>query len=203
MEVILQQNYPSLGFTGDIVKVRRGFARNFLLPRGIALDISAKNSKALKHRVDAINAKKAKIKVAAEEEAAKLSQVALDFTIKVGKGGKLFGAITARDVEKALSDKGISVDRRQIKLTDAMKKVGTYEVKIKLHSDVTATIKLNLKADKLVTKSENASNEEISGKKLAKAAKARKAAAAEGTEPAAVESAEKPKKARKSKKQEA
>ena len=106
MEVILQEDYAALGYIGDQVQVRPGFARNFLIPRGIAIAYSKRNVGEMAHRLVAIHAKKAKLKAAAEEEGKKLSAIVLSFTLKFGKQGKSFGTITTRDIEAQLLEKG-------------------------------------------------------------------------------------------------
>lgn len=142
MEVILRENYPSLGYVGDIVDVRRGYARNFLLPKGIALELTKRNAKALNHQLAAINAKRAKIKAEAEVRAKTLEGLTLEFPLKTGKDGRLFGSVTAREIERMMAEKGIVVDKKQIKLNEPIKKAGTKEISVKLHSEVAVTVKI-------------------------------------------------------------
>jgi len=147
MNVILQQDYPSLGYVGDLIGVKPGYARNFLIPRGIAVEASSHNARLLKHRMDGINAKKMKLKVEAEALSGKLGAVSLDFTLKMGSGGRSFGAITAKDIEAALKTQGFALDRKQIRLIEPIKRPGEYKVGIKLHSEVTATVNAKVVAE--------------------------------------------------------
>ena len=102
MEVILREDYISLGYIGDTVRVRRGFARNFLIPRGIAVEATSGNERQVKHKLSAIVAKRIKKKAEAEAYGKVLSQVTVEFTLKVGAKGKSFGSVTSRDVEASL-----------------------------------------------------------------------------------------------------
>jgi large subunit ribosomal protein L9 len=180
MNVILQQDYPSLGYVGDRIAVRPGYARNFLIPRGIAVEASSHNARLLKHRMDGINAKKMKLKVEADALGAKLGVVTLDFTLKMGSGGRSFGAITAKDVEAALTSQGFTLDRKQVKLLEPIKKPGEYKVAIKLHSEVTVAVTAKVVAEAAEKKAVEPTE--------AKPKRARKkddaAAAGEGTEAA-------------------
>ncbi len=154
MEVILQENYPSLGYVGDRVNVRRGFARNFLIPRGMAVEVGSRNAKLLQHKLSGINAKKAKLKLEAEKLASDLSQVALDFVMKLGTQGKSFGAVTLRDVELALEQKSFKLERRQLRLSEAIKAPGNYELHVKLHSEVSLSLPIKVSAEKAAVSSE-------------------------------------------------
>jgi len=140
MEVILREDYISLGYVGDTVRVRRGFARNFLIPRGIAIEASSDNERQLKHKLSGIIAKRIKKKAEAEEYAKVLGQVTVEFTLKMGAQGKSFGSITGRDVEASLKSLGYQVDRRQIRVNEAIRSPGVYAVEIKLHSEVSVPV---------------------------------------------------------------
>lgn len=150
MEVILREDYLPLGYVGDTVNVKRGFARNFLIPRGVAIESSSQNEKALKHKLSAIVAKRIKKKAEAEAFGATLSQIIVEFTLKIGAGGKSFGAITARDVEGALKNLGYSVDRRQIRLLEVIKTAGAHKAEVKLHSEVTVPLQIKVMAAQIV-----------------------------------------------------
>ena len=147
MEVILQENYPSLGYVGDRVTVKRGFARNYLLPRGIAIEVSSQSAKELRHKVEIIEAKKKRLKLDAEQEAEKLAIARLEFTLKVGKGGKAFGSITSRDIETALKAQGFEITRKQIRLAEPIKTVGETKIEVKLHSDVSVPVIVNVEGE--------------------------------------------------------
>jgi large subunit ribosomal protein L9 len=144
MEVILREDYISLGYIGDTVRVRRGFARNFLIPRGIAVEATSGNEKQLKHKLSAIVAKRIKKKAEAEAFAKVLGQVTVEFSIKVGAKGKSFGSVTTRDVETSLKALGYEVDRRQIRINETIKGPGVYTVDVKLHSEVTVPVQVKV-----------------------------------------------------------
>ena len=146
MEVILREDFLPLGYVGDTVKVKRGYARNFLIPRGVAIESSAQNDRALKHKLGAIVAKRIKKKAEAEQFGNILQQIIVEFTIKGGASGKSFGAITAKDIESTLKTLGYSVDRRQIRLVDAIKSVGMHKAEVKLHSEVTVPVQIKVLA---------------------------------------------------------
>ena len=144
MKVILQENIDSLGYMGDVLDVADGYARNFLLPRQKALEANPRNVKALEHakRVTAHKAKKVEHEL--EGLATKLSAVSLTFPVQTGKDDKLFGAITAKDLEAGLAAEGFDVDRRKIQLTNPLKELGTFAVGIKLHRDIVPNISVCL-----------------------------------------------------------
>lgn len=146
MKVILQQTMDGVGHLGDILEVSDGYARNFLLPRGKALPASDKNVKAFEHlkRVTAEKAKKEKLEV--EGYAKTLSALPLTISVQVGKENKLFGSVTAKDIEEALAGQGHTVDRRKIQLGQPIKELGTFTVPVKLHRDVTATVSVHVVA---------------------------------------------------------
>jgi large subunit ribosomal protein L9 len=147
MEVILQENYPSLGYVGDRVSVKGGFARNFLIPRGLALEASSRNERLLKHKLQHVMAKRMRMRTEAEEFAKKLGGIVLSFTLKMSDGGKSFGAITSKDVEAAFSAAGHPVDRKQIKMTETLRRAGEFTVSVKLHAEVTAQVPVKIAAE--------------------------------------------------------
>jgi large subunit ribosomal protein L9 len=146
-EVILKENIPGLGAEADVVKVRRGFARNFLVPTGKAYEVTPANLK----RLNLLKAKRAEREGRelneAEELARKINKVKLDFTLETGETGKAFGSVTAKDIEdKLLAEAEIKIDRHRIRLDRPIKESGEIEVPIQLHADVTATLKIEVKA---------------------------------------------------------
>jgi large subunit ribosomal protein L9 len=146
-EVILKENIPGLGAEADVVKVRRGFARNFLVPQGKAYEVTSGNLK----RLNLLKAKRAEREARelneAEELARKINKVKLDFTLETGETGKAFGSVTAKDIEdKLLAEAEIKIDRHRIRLERPIKESGEIEVPIQLHADVTATLKIEVKA---------------------------------------------------------
>lgn len=149
MKVILQENVEGVGHLGDLIEVKNGFARNYLLPRKKALEANPRNVKALEHakRVMAEKAKKEKLEV--EGLAKQISAVSLTMTVQVGKDDKLFGSVTAKDIAEGLAAKGFPIDRRKIQLSQPIKELGTVTVPIKLHHQVTASVSVTVekKAD--------------------------------------------------------
>ncbi|NDC36996.1 MAG: 50S ribosomal protein L9 [Proteobacteria bacterium] len=154
MEVILQSDFPTLGYVGDRVEVANGYARNFLIPRGIAVEASSRNERQINHLLSAINVKKARLRGEAEGLAKRLEGVSLEFKLKVGEGGKTFGSITSKDIEAALKAQGFDILRKQIRQTEPFKKAGEYKVQVKLHSEVTATVSIKLALEGIVEKKE-------------------------------------------------
>lgn len=176
MEVILKEDYISLGYIGDTVRVRRGFARNFLIPRGIAVEASSGNERQLKHKLSGIISKRIKKKAEAEAFAKVLGQVTVELTLKVGAKGKSFGSVTSRDIESALKALGYEVDRRQIRMIETIKGPGAYTVDVKLHSEVVVPVNVKVIAAQPVV-SASAEGQEEKGKK-----KSRKKAASKQAE---------------------
>ncbi len=145
VQVILTQDLANVGKGGELVKVRPGFARNYLVPRGLAIGATEGNVRELEHQKRVAEAKSAKVLSEAQELAQKLSTVSLTITRQVGEGDRLYGSVTHRDIEEALEQKGFVVDRRRI-VTEPLKAIGTHEVQIKLAPTVTATIKVEVAA---------------------------------------------------------
>lgn len=146
IQVILQQDVDKLGKSGELVRVRPGFARNFLLPRQLAVPATSGAVKRIEHEKMVALAKADKAKKESREVAAKIDALALKLTHKAGEDGKLFGSVTAKDLEAAAKAAGVVIDRKSIKLSEAIKAVGSYEVPVKLVSDVTATLKVEVVA---------------------------------------------------------
>ncbi|MBM4125556.1 MAG: 50S ribosomal protein L9 [Nitrospira sp.] len=144
MKVILQENVEGVGHLGDLLEVSKGFARNYLLPRGKALEANPRSVKELEHtkRIMAEKAKKEKLEI--EAFAKKVSAVSLTIPAQVGKDDKLFGSVTTKDLAEALAEQGIEVDRRKIQLAHPIKELGTITVPVKLHRDVTATLTVHV-----------------------------------------------------------
>ncbi len=144
MKVILKQNVPSLGKAGDLVKVNDGYARNLLIPKGLAIEANEKNIKTFEHEKKNILQRAEKEQKAAQEQAAKLSSVTLTIARKVGDQDKIFGSVTSKDIELALHEKGFTIDKKMIVHDEQIKSLGEFKVKIKLHSGIEAEIKLNV-----------------------------------------------------------
>ena len=142
MLVILQKNVPNLGNVGDVVKVKDGYGRNFLVPRGMAVIADQSNTKRLEHQRRVADAQKAKVLGEANTLATKIAENPITIQAKVGEEGKLFGSITNRDIAERLASADIVVDRRCIDLGDTIKSTGAFDVSIKLGMDVEATLKV-------------------------------------------------------------
>jgi large subunit ribosomal protein L9 len=146
IQVILQQDVDKLGKSGELVKVRPGFARNFLLPRELAVPATSAAVRRIEHEKAVALAKAEKSKKEAREVAAKIDALAVKLTLKAGEDGKLFGSVTSKDLENAVKAQGVALDRKSIKLPESIKQVGSYAVPVKLISDVTATLKVEVVA---------------------------------------------------------
>jgi large subunit ribosomal protein L9 len=147
MEVILKDDVLHLGNRGDLVKVADGYARNFLLPRKLAMQATSANKAVVEQMKNAAARRFATEKALAEELAAKLEPVALEFTRKSGEAGHLFGSVTSADIAAALDAKGFEIDRRKIQLDEPLKTVGDFTVAIKLYREVNAHIKVKVLAE--------------------------------------------------------
>ena len=144
MDVVLKEDIENLGHMGEVVKVKDGYARNYLLPRGLVVLANKKNLKGLEHEQRMIAQRREHLTKEAQGISERLSQVSLQFAVKVGEEGRLFGSVTNMDIEKALKEKGIEVERRRIVLEDPIKQVGDYEVPIRLRPEVMPTIKVRV-----------------------------------------------------------
>jgi len=142
MKVILKQNVPSLGKAGDLIKVNDGYARNLLIPKGLAIEANEKNIKTLQHEKNNILQKTQKEHKTAEDLALALAKVTLTLSRKVGDQDKIFGSVTTKDIECALKDKGYEIDRKMIVHDEQIKSLGEFKIKIKLLSGVDTEIKL-------------------------------------------------------------
>jgi len=144
MEVILREHVDNLGRRGEVVKVANGYARNFLLPRKLALLVTEGNRKHVERERAKFDAKEAEDRDAAQRVADRLSGVEISIARRVGETAALYGSVTTTDIAEALAAKGYEIDRRKLQLADAIKRIGDYDVPIKLHRDVTATLKVHV-----------------------------------------------------------
>jgi large subunit ribosomal protein L9 len=147
MEIILKDDVENLGHRGDLVKVADGYARNFLLPRKLALQATSANKAVVEQMKNAAARRSATEKALAEALAVKLEPIVLDFTRKSGEAGHLFGSVTSADIAAALDAKGFEIDRRKIQLPEPLKTVGDHTVTIKLYREVAAHVKVNVLAE--------------------------------------------------------
>ncbi len=141
MKVILRKNYENLGKIGDIVEVKAGFARNFLIPRSIAYTATPGNIKAFEQEKIQIEKREAKELAAAQKIASDLENVSISIPVKVGEEDKIFGTVTTQMIADALKEKGFDLDKRKIEITEPIKALGIYSVSVKLHPEVTTTVK--------------------------------------------------------------
>lgn len=144
MQVILQEDIASLGKAGEVVNVRDGYGRNYLLPQKKAVVANPKNLGQLEHQKRLIAAKQQKIKKQAAEMAERLTQVTLNIAREVGEGDKLFGSVTAKDIVDALRANGLTIDRHAIELSAPLKELGIFDVPVKLHPEVQASVKVGV-----------------------------------------------------------
>jgi large subunit ribosomal protein L9 len=147
MEVILKEDIASVGKIGEVVRVRDGYARNYLLPRGLVLVANKKNLKTFEHQKKVVADQKQKIIRQAQAVGDQLAGVSLVIPMKAGEEGRLFGSVTNMQIEKALKAKGLTVDRRKIHLEEPIKSVGDYEIPIRLAADLTVPLKLSVIAE--------------------------------------------------------
>jgi len=141
MKVILRKNFNQLGQVGDLVDVKDGYALNFLVPRQIAYPATAGNLRALEEEKKQIAKKESKNLAVANEFSAELEKVSVTIPVTVGEDDKIFGSVTSKMIGDALQEKGFEVDHRKIEIEEPIKSLGIYSVKIKIHADVTATVK--------------------------------------------------------------
>ena len=142
MEIILRQAVDKLGHPGDIVKVSPGYARNFLLPRGLAYEATPGNKKRIALEKERLEAAESDRRGQAQTLADKLEQVSLTFSARVGEEGKLFGSVTSADIAQQLEAQGIHIEKRLIDLHEPIKALGVYRVPVKLHADVKPELKV-------------------------------------------------------------
>lgn len=144
MEVILREHVDNLGRRGEIVKVADGYARNYLLPRKLALLATAGNKKVIERERVKFDAKEAEEKKVAEAVAERINNVEIEISRKVGETEALYGSVTTADIAEALHAKGLDVDKRKIGLQEPLKKLGEYDVPIKLHREVATHVKVRV-----------------------------------------------------------
>jgi large subunit ribosomal protein L9 len=140
MEVILREHVDNLGRRGEIVKVAEGYARNYLLPRKLALAVTEANKRQIERERHAAEAREVEEKSAAEAVAARLAQVEIEIPRRVGENDTLYGSVTSADIAQALHAKGFDVEKRKIQLPDALKALGQVTVPVRIHRDVTAQV---------------------------------------------------------------
>jgi large subunit ribosomal protein L9 len=147
MKLILREDVENLGRGGELVDVKPGYGRNFLLPRGLAVLANPKNVRELEHQKGVAAAKAAKLKASAEAIAKRLSDTAVTLRRKVGEQDKLYGSVTALDLAEAVAARGLQLDRRAIDLSEPIKTLGDFEVPVKLHAEVIGKLKVKVEPE--------------------------------------------------------
>ena len=142
MEVILREHVDNLGRRGDVVKVAPGYARNFLLPRKLALAVTEGNKKIIERERKVADARETEERQTAEALASRLAQAEISITRRVGDTEQLYGSVTSADIAEALAAKGLEIDKRKIHLDEPIKAIGEFTVPVRLHRDVTAQLKV-------------------------------------------------------------
>lgn len=142
MEIILRQQVDKLGHAGDVVEVKDGYARNYLLPQGLAYPATEGNKRRVEAEKKARGEKLAAQQEDAEQLAATLTTLELNFTAKAGEGDKLFGSITSADIADKLAEHGVTIDKRQVELDEPIKMVGVYKVPLRLHPEVRGAVRV-------------------------------------------------------------
>ena len=138
VELILKQDVEHLGRRGDVVKVSDGYARNYLLPRKLALAVTASSRRQVEHEKKLADQRESEERAAADALAARITHAAVTISRKVGETDTLYGSVTSSDVADALAAQGVDVDRRKIQLADPIKRLGEFQVPVRLHRDVVA-----------------------------------------------------------------
>ena len=144
MEVILREHVDNLGRRGDVVKVAEGYARNYLLPRKLALAVTEANKRQIERERSAAEARDAEEKSAAEAIAQRITQTEIEISRRVGENDTMYGSVTTADIAAALHAKGFEVEKRRITLHEPLKSVGEHTVPVKIHRDVTAQVKVKV-----------------------------------------------------------
>lgn len=144
MEVILQKDVKKLGNEGDVVKVSDGYARNYLIPKGLAVEATSGKIKQLKQKEKARKKKEMEKIAEAEKMAQKMESEKFVLSVKAGENGRLFGSITTKDIAEAVKKAGYEIDKRKIDLDENIKTLGTHKVSVKIYKDVSATLKIQV-----------------------------------------------------------
>lgn len=145
MKVILKEDVSNLGDIGSIIDVKNGYGRNYLIPRNLAVEANPKNIKQFEHQKKIILAKARNVKQSAQDLADQISKMTIILEAKAGEEDKLFGSVTSKDIAEAISKQGVEVDKRKVLLEEPIKRLGSYEVSIKILQDVTATVNVEVK----------------------------------------------------------
>ncbi len=145
MKIILKEDVKDLGAIGSIVDVSKGYGRNYLIPRNLAVEANPKNIKQFEHQKKVILEKVRKVRQSAEDIAGQISKMTISIEAQAGEEDKLFGSVTSKDIAEAIAEQGVEIDKRKILLEEPIKRLGTYSVSVKIHHDVTASVNVEVK----------------------------------------------------------
>jgi len=147
MQVILREDVEKLGKIGDLVKVKPGYGRNFLVPSNKAIEATPKNLKSMEHAKKLVSDRIRTLKKSAAADADRIKSLSITIKAKVGEEGKLFGSVTSMDIADAAKAQGVDIDKRKISLAEPIKRLGEFTVPVKLHTDVVADLKVTVIAE--------------------------------------------------------
>lgn len=145
MKVILREDVKDLGEIGSIVDVKIGYGRNYLIPRNLAVEANPKNLKQFEYEKKIILVKAKKVRQSMQDVADQVSKMTITIEAQAGEEDKLFGSVTSKDIAEAISLQGVEIDKRKVILEEPIKRLGSYEVSVKIHKDVTASVKVEVK----------------------------------------------------------
>jgi large subunit ribosomal protein L9 len=178
-QVLLREDIDNLGARGEIVRVKAGYARNYLLPRKLAVEATTNNVRQIEGERAALAKREAKDRSTAEAQAGQLRNLTLKFERKVGEAGVLYGSVTSMDIAHELKEQGYEIDRRRIVLREPIKRFGNYQVPVRLHRDVTVELPVSVLGEGGIEIDVAALDEEVGGEALAKEAPATEAPASD------------------------
>jgi len=178
-QVLLREDIDNLGARGEIVRVKAGYARNYLLPRNLAVEATANNMRQIEGERAALVKREAKERSSADAQAGQLRNLSLKFERKVGEAGVLYGSVTSMDIAHALKEQGYEIDRRRIVLREPIKRFGNYEVPVRLHRDVTVELPVSVLGEGGIEIDVSALDAEVGGEAVAKEAPAAEAPASD------------------------
>ena len=169
-QVLLREDIDNLGARGEIVRVKAGYARNYLLPRKLAVEATANNVRQIQGERAALVKREAKERSTADAQAEQLRSLTLKFERKVGEAGVLYGSVTSMDIAQALKEQGYEIDRRRIVLREPLKRFGNYQVPVRLHRDVTVELPISVLGEGGIEIDMSALDEEVGSDTVAKQA---------------------------------
>ena len=181
-KILLREDIDDLGARGEIVRVRAGYARNYLLPRKLAVEATSSNVKQIEQERAALLKREAKERTTAQAQAEQMGSVILNFERKAGEQGALYGSVTSMDIAHALKEQGYEIDRRRIVLREPIKRFGNYEVPVRLHRDVTVELPVSVLGEGGIEIDVTALDGENGGEKPAKQASAEDSAGETNTQ---------------------